>query len=493
MYKRICQQCWEEFETKYPNAKFCSRKCIGLSQRKREESICPICEKSFYSRNNKDQKYCSKECYTKAQTTLHNKKCERCGKEFKPRGDKSKYCSRECLYRALSVNNVKEKKIYIIKCQQCWKEFETEKKDRKYCSNKCCTLSHKIQDNICPICWTSFHRTQPDQIYCSHECYSEYLRRRRVELPQEEKEKILENFIGSSGDVISKTNERYWEYLRGLWFEDISFEFPIQCKQYDLKVGEILIELNPYYTHNSTIGPIFKDSVWKPKAPDYHYNKLKLAKDNWYRCIMIRDWDNKEKVSYLLDENKQGIYARECEVKQISREECHDFFESYHLQWDTTNNKNNIYIWLYYNNELVECMSFWKPRYNKNYEREILRLCSHKDYKIIWWANKIFKHFLEITQAKNVISYCDMSKFDGWVYEQLWFKLLKRNKPSRHWYNAAEKSNRKHITDNFLRQHWYDQIFWEDYGKWTNNDELMKQRGYVEIYDCGQSTFVWTR
>jgi hypothetical protein len=135
-------------------------------------------------------------------------------------------------------------------------------------------------------------------------------------------------------------------------------------------------------------------------------------------------------------------------------------------------------------------MSFWKPRWNKKCEWEILRLCSHKDYRIVWWANRIFSHFLESTQANSVVSYCDMSKFDWKVYEQLWFKLLKWNSPTRHRYNDKEAEDKKHITDNLLRQHWYDQLFWEQHGKWTSNEELMLQRGYVEIYDCGQATFV---
>lgn len=493
MYRYVCQQCWGEFETKYPGTKYCSRKCVWLSQRKREESICPICGNAFYSRNNKNQIYCSKECYTKAQTTIWIKHCEVCWKEFKWKDNDSRFCSRDCYYKSLSDNPRHPKKIYIKNCLQCWKEFETDNKNRKYCSNKCSTESHRIPDNICPICWVHYHRTQPDQIYCSHECYSGRLKLRREKLPQEEKDRILEIFTANSGDVISKTNREYWEYLTSLWFEDISFEFPIQCKKYDLKVWEILIELNPTYTHNSTYGPKFKNSIWAPKVPDYHYNKLKLARDNWYRCVMVRDWDDLTKIPYLLEENKQQLYARKCEVKQITREECHDFFESYHLQGDTVKNKNNIYIWLYYNDELVECMSFWLPRYNKNYEREILRLCTHKDYRVVWWADKIFKHFLKLTNANSVISYCDMSKFDWKVYEQLGFKLLKWNKPSKHWYNEKEIESRKHITDNFLRQRWYDQIFSESYGKGTNNDELMKQRGYVEIYDCGQATFIWTK
>lgn len=288
-------------------------------------------------------------------------------------------------------------------------------------------------------------------------------------------------------NTISKVNLQFDEYLKWLWFET-QLEFPIENRSYDIKVGDTLIELNPFPYHNSTWGPF-----WKPKTPNYHYNKLKLARDNWYRCIMIWDRDDYSKIPYLLDENKQQIYARKTEIKQITYDDCHQFFEAYHLQWDTRKDKNNIYIWLYYNDELVECMSFWKPRYNKNYEREILRLCSHKDYRVVWWANKIYKYFLEITNANSVISYCDMSKFDWKVYEQLWFKLLKRNKPSKHWYNPEEVASRIHITDNLLRQRWYDQIFDESYWKGTDNDELMKQRGYVEIYDCGQATFIWTR
>lgn len=287
--------------------------------------------------------------------------------------------------------------------------------------------------------------------------------------------------------IISKVNLWFNSRLQELWFLT-KLEFPIENRSYDIKVWNTLIEINPFPYHNSTWNPL-----WEPKYQDYHYDKLKLARDNGYRCIMVWDWDDVEKVIYLLEDNKENIYARKCEVKQIEYNDCHQFFEDYHLQWDTAKNKNNIYVWLYYNDNLVECMSFWKPRYNKNYEREILRLCSHKDYKVIWWANKIFKHFLEISNATSVISYCDMSKFDWWVYEQLWFKLLKWNKPSKHWYNYKEIDSKKHITDNLLRQHWYDKIFWENYGKWTDNNDLMRQRGYVEIYDCWQSTFVWTK
>lgn len=442
---------------------------------------CQQCWKIFSSDTRK-KKYCSRECFYNSRIKYEDKDCPICWIKFHPETPTQKYCSHKCLGLAQRVREEKE-------CLECWKKFYSSNNwdKQKYCSKECYTKAQTtVKENNCKNCWKLFRGRKDEAKFCCKQCQLDYAR----DMPINEKMKVLENFKKNK-KKISKVNRIYKWYLEDLWFK-VKLEFQIQDRYYDLKVWDILIEINPFPYHNSTWAPMEKQ--WnEPTPPDYHYNKLKLAKDNWYRCIMIRDWDDYNKIPYLLDENKQEVYARKCEVKQISRDECHNFFEDYHLQWDTKKEKDNIYIWLYYNNELVECMSFWKPRYNKNYEREILRLCSHKDYKIIWWANKIFKHFLKLSQANNVISYCDMSKFDGWVYEQLWFKLLKRNKPSKHWYNNKETPSKKHITDNLLRQRWYDQIFWESYGKWLDNDELMKQRGYVEIYDCGQSTFVWTR
>ena len=446
MFTLICQQCWKEFTSKGRDKKYCWRDCYHKSRMKYENKICPICNTEFYPEA-PTQKYCSHKCLGLAQRTKPDLKCQTCGKMF------------------YSANN----------------------SNKKYCCKECYTKAQTtVKENNCKNCWKLFRWRKNESRFCCKQCQLDYARN----MPIDEKMRVLEN-LKKNKKKISKINRIYKKYLEDLWYK-VRFEFQIQDRYYDLKVWNTLIEINPFPYHNSTWAPMEKQ--WNnPTTPDYHYNKLKLARDNGFRCIMIWDWDNYSKIPYLLEENKQQLYARKCEVKEISREECHDFFESYHLQWDTKIEKNNIYIWLYYENNLVECMSFWKPRYNKNYEREILRLCSHKDYKIIWWANKIFKHFLELTQANSVISYCDMSKFDWWVYEQLGFKLFKWNKPSKHWYNNKEISSRQHITDNLLRQRWYDQIFWENYGKWANNDELMRQRGYVEIYDCGQSTFVWTR
>lgn len=62
-------------------------------------------------------------------------------------------------------------------------------------------------------------------------------------------------------------------------------------------------------------------------------------------------------------------------------------------------------------------MSFGKPRYNKNYECELLRLCTKNGYAVVGGAEKLFSYFVKTHNPKSVISYCDLSKFMGNVYK----------------------------------------------------------------------------
>ena len=137
-------------------------------------------------------------------------------------------------------------------------------------------------------------------------------------------------------------------------------------------------------------------------------------------------------------------------------------------------------------------MTFGKPRYNKNYEYELLRLCTKPEYKIVGGAEKLFKHFVEKYIPESVISYCDNSKFTGDVYKRLGFKLKCLGQPSKHWYNIK---THRHITNNLLNQRGYSQLHGDkDYQlaeRGKSNKELMLQAGYVEVYDCGISTYIY--
>jgi len=286
----------------------------------------------------------------------------------------------------------------------------------------------------------------------------------------------------------SKPNNEFEQLLRENNIE-YEREFAIGSQtgkfyKYDFKVGKNLIEINPWPFHNSTFNPVANH---KPLDKNYHLDKSNTAKNNNYRCIHIFDWDDREKIINYL-QPKATIYARKCDIKIVSQQEAALFLNKYHFQGNCVGQK--IIIGLYYNDTLVQLMSFGKPRYNKHYEYELLRLCTDSKYIVTGGAQRLFKYFIDTYTPTSIISYCDYSKFTGDVYGKLGFTLKAKSAPTRHWYNI--KTN-QHITDNLLRQKGFDNIFGTSYGKGTDNNELMRQHNFVEIYDCGQLTYIWNR
>nr|DAS25427.1 MAG TPA: endonuclease-like protein [Bacteriophage sp.] len=258
-------------------------------------------------------------------------------------------------------------------------------------------------------------------------------------------------------------------------------EFLLQKYSYDFKVGETLIEINPTATHNTHFNPYGKNRI----DANYHRDKSKLAKDSGYSVIHVFDWDDVDKVVQLL-KFRVTAYARKCDVKVVSEIDTNNYLDMYHLQGTCRGQK--IRLGLYHDNQLVSLMTFGKSRFNKNCEYELLRYCSH--YNVVGGAEKLFNHFIKEYKPNSIVSYCDTSKFSGKVYDTLGFKCVKTNSPRKHWYSTKEK---RHITDGLLLNQGYDRLFKENHGKGTSNEELILNRGYLPVYDCGQATYIWRK
>lgn len=260
-------------------------------------------------------------------------------------------------------------------------------------------------------------------------------------------------------------------------------EFCVNDKIFDFKINNILIEINPWPTHNSNWNPYKNSGI----DINYHHNKTLLGVNKGFRVINIWDWDEPEKIvkSLII---KEKIYARNCIVKEVNKKDTYKFISEYHLQGNCRGQK--ILLGLYYNNQLIQIMTFGKPRYNKNYQYELLRLCTKFNYIILGGSEKLFAYFIKNYNPDSIISYCDNSKFLGGIYKKLGFKLKINSLPSIHWYNGKTK---QHITDNLLRQRGVNQLFGVNYDKNTNNETIIKSMGFVQIYDSGQSTWIYKK
>ena len=132
-------------------------------------------------------------------------------------------------------------------------------------------------------------------------------------------------------------------------------------------------------------------------------------------------------------------------------------------------------------------MTFGKPRYTQKYEYELLRLCTGHGLSVTGGASKLFNYFVKHYQSKSIISYCDLAKFTGHVYEQIGMKLDHTTAPAKVW----SKGNSR-ITDNLLRQRGFDALFKTSYGKGTSNEQLMIDHNWLPVYDCGQAVYTYT-
>lgn len=308
-------------------------------------------------------------------------------------------------------------------------------------------------------------------------------------LSEKEKENIVANRFKNGQTYNQKDSRPNLEFKKLLEAADITFEreYCLDKKFFDFKVGNTLVEINPTVTHNSTFTPFTYNS---PLAKSYHKLKSEIANKYNYRCIHIFDWEDKEKVIRLLANKQKLTYGRNCMVKEVPTDICNDFLNTYHLQGAA---KATIKLGLFYADQLVSVMTFGKPRYNKNYEYELIRYCSSSN--VVGGAEKLFKHFIKEYQPASIISYCDLSKFSGETYIKLGFNLLRKASPSKHWHNIRTK---EHYTDALLRKQGFSRLIHhcdakEDNLETTNNRDLMLAAGFVEVYDCGQATYVWKK
>ena len=291
----------------------------------------------------------------------------------------------------------------------------------------------------------------------------------------ERRDMMNKRFDGGAGfhSADSKPNLSFKKLLEDSGIE-FSREFRLSNYSYDFKVGNVLIEIDPTVTHNALWSP-----YGNPISKTYHRDKSLCAKEHGFRCIHVFDWDDTAKIVSLL-KKRSTVYARQCDAVELSKQEASAFLTSYHLQGYA---KDSIRLGLKFNGELVAVMTFSKPRYNKNFEYELVRFCSK--YHVAGGDKKLFSYFCHNYHPASVISYCDCSKFEGKMYINLGFHKTGES-VSKHWYSPTSKV---HISNNLLLQRGFDQLFGTSFGKGTSNEELMVENGFVPVYDVGQAKF----
>jgi hypothetical protein len=210
--KKTCLHCGETFHIppsllKHTTAKFCSRKCWDLFQRKRVVRICQNCEKEFEvtpsALKQSGGKYCSRNCHNKAMTKKEERKCKQCGETFYVwpstiKKGQGLFCSDKCMrtyqkgensphwkggisafpYCIKFNNEFKERvrEFWSRKCGICEKT-ETQNNNKKlavhhvnYDKESCCSKGEPLFIALCNSCHnkTNFRREQWEEILSNY-------------------------------------------------------------------------------------------------------------------------------------------------------------------------------------------------------------------------------------------------------------------------------------------------------------------------------------
>ena len=218
---------------------------------------------------------------------------------------------------------------------------------------------------------------------------------------------------------------------------------------------------------------------------NYHLDKLELCNLKGYDLFHIFESDNLD-IWLSMINNRLGfnerIYARKCIIKELKSTEIKDFLNNNHLQGFIN---SSINLGLYHNNELVSVMTFSKPRFNKNYDYELIRFCNKLNTSVIGSASKLFNYFIKNYNPKSIISYANRRFSNGSIYEKLGFKFLRKTEPNYFYFKSS------HITlmsrNQFQKHKLKDKL--DNYNPELSETENMFNNDYRRIYDCGNLVY----
>lgn len=262
----------------------------------------------------------------------------------------------------------------------------------------------------------------------------------------------------------------------------------------EMKIG---IECNPTVTHNSSMC-----DPWggEPKSPSYHKKKTDRCEEQGIFLFHIfgYEWEHKRPIvesmiRNLLNANTDKIYARKCNVREVSGKDAFNFLETNHRQGGV---HSKYRLGLYYQDELVSLMTLGKVRktIGTGYDSlddcyELVRFCNKLNTSVVGGASKLFKYFVTTYHPSRIRSFSDRAHTSGKLYSKLGFEAIARSEAGYVWVDSSTDISynrvnaQKQNIQKFLKD---DKV---DLNK--TEREIMIEHGFVQVYDSGTITWEW--
>jgi hypothetical protein len=261
-------------------------------------------------------------------------------------------------------------------------------------------------------------------------------------------------------------------------------------KEVDIYIPSLMlgIEFDGIYYHCEAILNNRKNV--SPRTYHLHKTAELLSKNIQLLHIFENEWKNiRQKdiwLSILAVKCKRVssiLYARKCRVCNITQQQSHKFLDDNHLQGSISGMVN---IGLFADDHLVGVICLDKPRFNKQYQWELLRMAFLKNTVVVGGAGKMLKFFENHHHPKSLITYADRRYSTGYTYNQLGFTLIGYSKPGYFYTKSPFRVlyNRLHFQKHKLSKKL------DVFDSTLSEVDNMKNNGYYRIWDCGNIVFV---
>jgi len=244
-------------------------------------------------------------------------------------------------------------------------------------------------------------------------------------------------------------------------------------------------EYNGLYYHSTATD----ESKWR------HKEKSDAVRAAGGRLVHIwsDEWTYRRNATENMIRAQLGLLptvgARKTTVRPVDTKTAKAFLEAWHLQgW-----ANGEYLGLWEGDVLVACMGFSVARSVRGNQDqglwELVRFCASK--RVVGGASRLLAAWERTAHNwHTLITYCDLSVFDGKLYRAMGFELVGVSPPD---YKVilAGGTERKHKSN--VRKANLKKLLGDKYDESKSEAQMCQENAIFRVWDCGRAKYQKTR
>lgn len=242
---------------------------------------------------------------------------------------------------------------------------------------------------------------------------------------------------------------------------------------------KLAIELNGLFWHSEENGFTKTRHLEKTnKLEEQGWRLIQIFEDE----LLLKPEIVKSRLKAIFSKSDRRVFARQCVLDSVPAAEAEKFFNETHIQgWAQSSVRLGLRT---KTGELIACMSFGKPRFNKKHSWELIRFSTSLNTTVVGGASKLFKAFLK-SHSGSIISYADRRWSSGGLYRALGFAELQSTEPAYFYFKGDLRKSRFTFQKKKLTS-------FENFSIDKTEQQIMAEAGWRRIWDCGNRVFVFS-